>query len=77
MRKREMFCSDKNDLNRLWIYMLNQDDLKGESRPKHLLCTELEEYFFDHMPKKDEGDCLNNKDAGILPSNKDKKLNYN
>jgi len=44
---------------------LSAEDIKGECRINYLLQDRLEEEFYEHIPFKDEGQALSNKDVGL------------
>jgi hypothetical protein len=53
------------DAKKFFYYNLTDEDLKGDCRPHYLLLDKLEENFFEHFPKRDEGFALDNRAAGI------------
>jgi len=50
------------------------NDLRKDCRPNTLLKEQLETEFFTNIPVTDEGQTLNNKDAGITISHINKEL---
>ena len=53
------------DANKFFYYEMTDEDLKGDCRPHFLLLDQLEEDFFEHIPKRDEGFALSNNAAGF------------
>jgi hypothetical protein len=53
------------DANKFFYYDMTEEDLKGDCRPHFLLQDALEDDFFEHIPRRDEGFALSNNQAGF------------
>ena len=61
-----------NKAEKFYTYELSNTELNG--RPKLILNDHLENQFYDHLPDKDEGLCLDNREAQLNPSRKRREL---
>lgn len=54
---------------------MTEKDLKGETRPRHLVKNKCEFQFYENLPTRTDGDALTDKEAGINICKKDMALN--
>ena len=69
-----IFKNANNSGNANFVYRIEDEELRGDLRPNHLLNRKLEDNFYENIFTYDIGQAISNEEAGINPSRRNKQL---